>query len=452
MKFNAQHDARAYQDFHPPQIRLQQTAPSPQGRRVVWALLLFLAFLLLWALLGRLDIVAVADGKLVPANYLQIVQPSEAGIVKEILVREGERVAAGQVLMRMDPLITEAELGAVATEHMRQRLQLARIDAELTGGLLVAPKDAPSGLVQEVKTKYQANRAALATTLAEERARLARTQQELAAARQQKARLEAVLPHYLAQDKAYEQLVKDGFAGALMGGDKRRQRIEKEQELATQVHLVAAALAGIVQSQAKLRQIEADYLRSLHVERVQVQSQLNNLAMELEKLQHRRALLELKAPREGAIKDLATHTVGTVVQPGTVLASLVPQEDRLKVEVWVSNADIGFVRVGQAVKLKFAAYPFQRYGMGHGTVEHIGADAMTEQAARDAGLSSHNAQPLRFRALVKLESPMLEMNGRQFALTAGMQTTAEILLGQRTVAQYLLSPVLRAWHEAARER
>ncbi|KAF7598368.1 MAG: secretion protein HylD [Candidatus Dactylopiibacterium carminicum] len=447
-----QHVHRDHQDFHPPLIRLQHSAPHPQGRRVLWMLLGLLVFLLSWALLGRLDIVAVAEGKLVPATYLKIVQPPEEGIVKEILVHEGETVRAGQTLMRMDALITDADLDAISTEHMRKALQLARIDAELIGKSLQPEVQAPVMLVRETRAQYRANRDALAATLAEEHSRLVKAQQELAAARQQQERLEAVLPHYREQDMAQEKLVKEGFAGGLIGSDKRRERIEKEQELATQGHLIASARASIEQSQKKLKQIEADYLRQLHAERNEAQAQIDKLGKELEKQQHRRELLELKAPQEGVIKDLATHTSGTVVQPGTVLASLVPREEKLKAEVWVSNEDIGFVRPGQPVKLKFAAYTFQKYGMGHGMVEHVSADAQSEEEARDKGLQGSGQSPLRYKALVMLDGGALETDGVKYPLSVGMQTTVEILLGDRTVAEYLLSPVKKAWHEAGRER
>ncbi|MDE2271808.1 MAG: HlyD family type I secretion periplasmic adaptor subunit [Xanthomonadaceae bacterium] len=419
---------------------------------MLWAILALVVFLIVWALVGRLDIVAVADGKLVPASYLKIVQPSEAGIVKEILVREGEAVRAGQVLMRMDALITTADLDAITTEYARKRLALARIGAELTGKPFQTDVQAPAALIRETGAQYQANRDALAAALAEERSRMVKAQQELAAARQQKERLEAVLPHYREQDKAYEKLVKEGFAGSLMGSDKRRERIEKEQELATQGHLIASAQASIDQSQRKLKQIEADYVRQLHAEGNEARAQIDRLAKEQEKQQHRRELLELKAPQNGVIKDLATHTSGTVVQPGTVLASLVPREEKLKAEIWVSNEDIGFVRAGQPVKLKFAAYPFQKYGMGLGTVEHVSADAQSEAEARDKGLTAVGQRPLRYKALVTLAANALEIDGVKYPLSVGMQATAEILLGDRTVAQYLLSPVQKAWHEAGRER
>ena len=440
-----------HQAFHPPLIRLQQVAPNPQSQRVLWSLLALLVFLLVWATVGRLDIVAVAEGKLVPASYLKIVQPSEAGIIKEILVHEGETVQAGQVLMRMDALITNADLDAIATEYARKRLQLARIDAEISGKELSPNASAPETLFNEATAQYQANQEALSAALAEERSRLLKAQQELAAARQQKERLNAILPYYREQEKAYERLVKDGFVGGLMGSSKRRELIEKEQELVTQGYLIASAQASINQSQKKLEQIEADYLRQLHTERSEAQAQFDKLAKEVEKQQYRRELLQLRAPQSGVIKDLAPHTTGTVVQPGTVLTSLVPKEEKLKVEVWLSNEDIGFVRVGQPVKLKLAAYPFQKYGMAHGTVQYISADAQSEEEARDKG-AMNGQQPLRYKTLVALDKSTLNMNGISYPLTVGMQTTAEILLGDRSVAEYLLSPIQKAWHESARER
>lgn len=437
--------------FHPPLIRLQQQAPSPIGRRVLWCLLALLVFLVVWASLGRLDIVAVAEGKLVPQDYLKIVQPSEAGIVSAILVREGQTVHQDQVLMRMDALSAEADLNALGTERGRKRLALRRLDAELAEQALRITPDDPPPLAQEATARQQANQAALASALAEERSRMLKAQQELAAAQQQSQRLQAVMPHFQAQETAYAQLADQGFTGQLMVSDKRRERIEKEQELATQQHVIASARASTDQSVKKLEQIRAEHRQRLHSERAETRSQLERLEADWQKQQHRHALMELRAPHEGIVKELATHTVGTVVQPGTVLATLVPQQAPLKVEVWVSNDDIGFVRPGQPVKLKFAAYPFQKYGMAQGEVQWVNADAQTEEAARQSAANGSTPTP-RYKATVTLREADLVRDDKRHELTAGMQAQAEILLGQRTVMQYLLSPVQRAWHEAGRER
>jgi HlyD family secretion protein len=445
-------------EFAPPLLRLQETAPNPLGRTVLWTILILVACLIIWALIGQLDIVAVAEGKLVPQSYVKIVQPSEAGIVKEILVREGQTVKAGQVLMRMDALITEADATALATESARKRMALRRIDADLSGApFRIAAGDA-ADLAREIEAQHRANRAALDAALAEEHSRLVKAGQDLAAAEAVRDKLVATLPHYREQDKAYDKLVRDGFAGHIMGSDKRRERIEKEQELKTQLHVIESARAAMQQSEKKLTQIAADYRRQLHAERNETQAAVDKLGQEIAKQTHRQDQLELRAPQDGIVKDLATHTAGTVVQPGTVMLTLVPQSDGLRAEVWVANEDIGFVHPGQTVKLKFAAFAFQKYGMGEGVVEHVGADAADGSANGAAGNSAPpgagnaRAMPLVYKALVRLNAMSLESNGERFRLTAGMQTQAEILLGTRSVAEYLLSPVQQAWHEAARER
>jgi HlyD family secretion protein len=439
-------------DFSPPLLRLQESVPNPLGRKVLWALLILLVLLAVWAVAGRLDIVAVAKGKLVPQSYVKIVQPAESGIVKEILVKEGDTVRAGQVLMRMDTLITDADAKSIQADLQGKRLALRRVDAELADAAFQAqPGDSPH-LLAAAQSQFRANRAAFQAALAEEKSRLAKARQDLAAALEIQRKFSAVLPHYREQEKAFEKLGKDGFAGGVLVSDKRRERIEKEQELATQDHMIESARAGVQQSEMKLVQIDSDYRRQLHVERGEAQRAFDQLSQELAKQTHRKELLELKATQDSVVKELATHSVGTVVQPGTVLVTLVPNDETLRAEVWLTNDDIGFVRQGQAVRLKFAAFPFQKYGMVQGTVEHIGADSVESADNGVAPGKPGASQPSTFKALVTLKSAALEADGARFPLSAGMQANAEILLGTRTVLEYLLSPVQKAWHEAARER
>lgn len=441
-------------DFSPPLLRLQETMPNPLGRKVLWAMLILLVALVVWALVGRLDIVAVAEGKLIPQSYVKIVQPAESGIVKEILVREGDAVRAGQVLMRMDTLLTDADSKSIDADFQRKRLTLRRMDAELAGQPFVIQAGDPPHLAAEVQAQYRANRAAVQAALAEEKSRLAKAHQDLGAAQEIQRKFSAVLPHYRDQEKAFEKLGKDGFAGGVMVSDKRRERIEKEQELNTQTHMIESARAGVQQSEMKLVQIDSDYRRQLHTERNEAQGAFDKLAQELAKQRHRKELLELKATQDSIVKDLATHSTGTVVQPGTVLLTLVPANETLRAEVWLTNEDIGFVKKGQQVKLKFAAFPFQKYGMVHGVVEHIGADSVDAAAGADSAPNARAApvSGLTYKALVSLKAARLEADGERFPLSAGMQANAEILLGTRTVLEYLLSPVQKAWHEAGRER
>jgi HlyD family secretion protein len=443
-------------DFQPALLRIQDKPPAPLAGWMLRLLIGLLAGIALWAVFGQLDIVAVADGKLVPSSYLKIVQPAEQGIVKEILVREGDKVREGQVLIRMDAALAQADERALQSDFQTKQVALRRIDAQLGGKPLTRAKDDSPEHFAQAEAQYAANLRAYENALAQERSLLEKARNDLAAAQGTKAKLEQVLPHYIEQEKAFEKLNRDGFAGRVMANDKARERIEKEQDLRTQEFVIRSSAALIAQSEAKIAQITADYRRQLQAERVETANQLERARQELAKLEHRQGLLELRAPQEGIVKDLATYTAGTVVAPGTILMTLVPEGDKLVAEVWVSNQDVGFVRRGQDVKVKLAAFQFQKYGMVEGRVLHINADATEAPSAntRSDALAGRDRPmgPLAFRALVELKTQELAADAARHALAPGMQVSSEIHLGTRSILEYVLSPVQKAWHEAARER
>ena len=215
------------------------------------------------------------------------------------------------------------------------------------------PGDPPAAYAQ-VKAQHAANVRAFENALAQERSVGERARHDLAAAEAVQTKLLQVLPHYREQENAFERLARNGYVGRLIESEKRRERVEKEQDLRAQESLIASARATIAQSDARIAQIGADYRRQLLAERAELAPQAARLREEVSKQAHRHGLLELRAPQAGIVKDLATHTPGTVVAPGTILMTLVPLGENLRAEVWVANADAGFVRAGQEAKLKLA--------------------------------------------------------------------------------------------------
>lgn len=443
-------------EFRPAIVQLQEKPPSPLGRTVLKVVAVLFCGLLLWAAVGQLDIVAVAEGKLVPQTYLKIVQPAEQGIIREILVKEGQFARQGQILMKMDAVLSTAEGKSLSSEYHRLQLAMRRIDAELAGRPLARAEDDPADLFAQVSAQYHTNRSAYASALAEQQSVLEKAVQEKASAQEIRNKLEKTLPHYREQEKAYSDLLKTGTVARLQAAEKERERIEKEHDLRTQEYTIKSAEAAIAQAGKKAAQITADYRRQLQVERVEAMGQFEKIRQELAKQQHRHGLLELKAPQDGVVKDLATHTVGTVVTPGTILMTLVPRDEPLQAEVWVTTGDIGFVRTSQPVKVKLSAFTFQKYGMLDGTVDQVSADSSENQGQASSGNgvapTARSAAPLHYRTLVSLTEQRLVADGQNHKLTPGMQVTAEIKLGTRTVLEYLFSPVSKAFQEAGRER
>ena len=444
-------------DFAPSMVQLQQRPPAPLGRTVLRVVAILFVCIILWAVFGKLDIVAVAEGKLVPKTYLKIVQPSEQGIVKEILVKEGQAVTKGQLLMRMDAVLSTAEGKTLTSEFHRLGLALRRIDAELGGRPLVRQNEDPQELFAQVLAQYNTNLQANRSAIDEQQSVLERAKQDMASAQEIKNKLEQTLPHYREEEKAYEDLFKSGTVAKLQYMEKQRERIEKEHDLKTQEYTIKSNQALMAQAQKKIAQIMADYRRQLQTDRVENMGQLEKIRQELAKQQHKHGLLELKAPDDGVVKDLATHTPGTVVTPGTILMTLVPKEEPLQAEVWVTNEDIGFVRPGQPVKIKLSAFTFQKYGMLDGRVDQVSADSSESQgqaAIADPNISTppKDSSRLRYKTIVALDSQQLVAEGKKHRLTPGMQVSAEIKLGTRSVLEYLFSPVTKAFQEAGRER
>ena len=445
------------QDFSPSLLRVQSQPPAPFARAMLHLLLVLLFALILWAAFGKLDIVATAEGKLIPQTYVKIVQPFEQGLISEILVSEGQHVQAGQILMRLDTTLSDADGKAINADYLVKQIALRRIDAELADKEFKRQPADPEALYNESLAQYRANRLAYQTALAEERSVLDKTQSDLAAAGQARTKLIETLPHYREQAKAYADMAKDGYVSRLAATDKEREHIEKEQDLKTQEHIIVSAQATLAASSRKLEQISADYRQRLQAERADISGKLDKTQAEYAKQQYRHELLELKASQDGIIKDVATHTIGTVISPGTILMTLVPKDEILRAEVWVSNEDVGFIHQGDPTKIKFASYQFQKYGMVDGQVAHLSADA-TDNTQQGAGQSapptakSPNGQAFAYRALVDLKAQELIVDGVRHALSPGMQVTAEIHLGTRTILEYLLSPVMGAFQEAGRER
>ncbi len=441
-------------DFAPGLLGVQENPPAKLPRTVLYSVITLFCILLLWAHFGKVDIVASAEGRLVPQTYVKIVQPAEAGIVQEILVREGQSVEAGEVLMRMDANLTEADARAIHGELEFKRLELRRINAELSGAPMRRETGDSPDLFTHVASQYAAHRQAYEDALSQERAIINKTRHDRQAAEELARKLRETVPIYRNSAAAFEKLGKEGFYSRLAVEEKQRDRIEKEQDQRAQDATVASLRSAIAASEKKLAQITSNYRSELQNERVETESQVWRLREELTKIKHKAGLLSLRAPQGGVINDLATHTVGTVVSPGTVLMSLVPHNEPLQAEVLVKNEDVGFVHEDQRVKVKFAAYPFQKYGMIDGTIALVGPDAadIPGKAAKSSAEVPDSASGLRYKALVRLDTQYLETDGNRLRFSPGMQVIAEIHQGQRTVMEYLLSPVQKAWQEAGRER
>jgi HlyD family secretion protein len=446
--------------WHDPLALIDATAPSRPARSVLWTVSALVLVMLVWANFGQLDIIASAEGKLVPQTLLKVVQPAEPGIVEALLVNEGERVKAGQVLVRLNPTIANATRSGIAADLASEHMQERRIVAELNDRPMPMQAGDDPGLYTQVASQFRAHRHALLEGLEQEQALLHKAEHERKSAAELLAKLDETVPTYRKAADAFAKLEKEGFLGGLAAADKQREAIEKAKDLAAQRATVDAMDATIAAQQKRVSQMLSNNRAELERELAARRARIAQLEPTLRSSAYREGLMELRAPQDGVIKDLATTTIGAVVQPGSVVLTLIPKDELLYADVAIKNEDIGFVRVGQSAQIKLATYPFQRYGMLHGKVIQISADTTEARAIGVAANSRVLADDPReappgavYKARVQLDGQVLrDPQGNRLGLTAGLQAVAEINQGKRTVMEYLLSPVQKTISEAARER
>jgi hemolysin D len=435
-------------DFRPDLLTIQHSPPSAWPRGLLLAVVALLGGLVLWAIFAKLDVVATAQGRLVPISFTKVVQPAEAGVVLDILVKDGDVVKAGQVLLRLDARLAQSEMAGLGKDVAIKRLTLRRIEAELADRPFSPQSGDPPEVAAQVEAQFRARRQSYLDAQAQETEALNKAKADLAGANQVLSKLRQTVPLYRQSAEAYDKLLKEGFVGEVAANEKKREFVEREQDFKAQESNVLSLKAVIAGSEKKLTSIRSSYRSQLENERIDTATQLNKSSQELDKSTIRSGLLEIKAPNDGVVKDLAVTTKGAVVQAGALLLNVVPKDEPVQAEVLLSNEDVGFVAVGQKAQVKVAAYPFQKYGLIEGKVTLLAADSS------DPKQQQATQQPqLSYRALVTLSSQALTApNGEKLALSPGMLISAEIHQGQRTVLEYLLSPVQKVGAEAARER
>jgi len=435
-------------EFLPAALEVLERPASPLGRAVLWAILALLGCALTWSVLGEVDVVAVARGKVIPAGRVKVVQPLETAVVRRILVGEGERVAAGQLLIELDATTPSADRERLEAELDSVRLGIARIDA------LVAALDRPARAPQlgtpagaapvavalharRLAREYAAYRAQERELLARERERHA----ELAATRMRIEQLDATLPLVEEQAQALRLLAERKLAPRLEWLEIERTRIEHVKERSVRAQELGRLESSIASARGARAAYRAGFERDLLAELAALGLRARTLEQELAKVRRRERLGRLTAPVAGVVQALSVHTVGAVVTAAETLVVIVPDGQPLVVEAWVENKDIGFVHVGQAAEVKLDPFPFTKYGTLAGRVAHLSRDALPDERLG-----------LVYRAQVEVEVTHVEVDGERVAVAPGMAAVVEVKTGRRRLIEFLLSPLLRYRDESARER
>ncbi|WP_010542651.1 HlyD family type I secretion periplasmic adaptor subunit [Sphingomonas elodea] len=434
-------------EFLPAALEIIERPVSPTARMTGRVMLAGLAITGAWLAIGRVEVVAPTQGRIAPIGETKIVQSPESGIVRRILVGEGQKVTKGQVLITLDPTMSAADAAQARVALVSAQLDAARnqaiIDAlDGRGFRFAAPADASAAEVETHRGLARARLAQIEAILATGRSDSGAAVSAAAEAQAQVRKLEQSLPLLEQQIAANEAMAAKGYVSKLRVVEMRRQLISERQDL-------TAARASVARLGQQSRSASSQSVRTREEARAQVlqelvkaQDDVRARTEEVAKASLRSSFRELRAPVSGTISQLQVHTEGGVIEGAKPLLSLVPDNARLEAEVMVENGDIGFVRTGMPVKVKLQAFPYTRYGMIPGTVVGISPEAVQ---VRDG-------QPPVYKARIALDRGYILANGARVPLRPGMVASADIVTGKRTLLSYLVGPMLETGSDALHER
>ena len=432
------------QEFLPATLAIQERPPSPLGRLIHWSIILLSVTALAWAALSRVEILAVAQGRVIPGGMSKKIQPLERGVVHAIHVREGQRVEQGALLIELEEgeLIAQREkLRAERSSLLADQNRFRELVNLLDSGENATPSNhlipATEGriqqrLLQEAFDEYQKGREAIENRILQRQAEITGT-----LARIEKQR--ALLPLVGKRLQNLKVLMQQQMAPEQQYLELDQKHLEARQELKYQNSLLRRQKASLAGSRLELERLEGstrhDWLQRME----EARRRQAVIDQELAGIESRIANRSLRAPVNGRVQQLSAHTLGGVVSPAEQLMVIVPDQHELLIEAMLANKDIGFVTEGQNAEMKVEAFPFTRFGTLKARVSSISRDAV-----------EHPRLGLVYTMYLRLFDA--KQRQKEVQLTPGMKATAEIKTGHRRLIEYFLSPLMRYRDESLWER
>ena len=434
-------------EVQPDAVELEERPPPAVARLTLYGVTALIACAVTWAAVFSVDEIVVAPGKLITTKPTIVVQPLETSIIRSIDVAAGDIVHAGQPLATLDATFTQSDADQAQTKLSALEAQVERSEAELAGTDYT--KQAGNGADERLQSQLFAQRRAYYI------AQLQNYDQQIAgqaAVKQSSEAQETVLRDRratLAQIEDVRQTLYNQQTGSLLNLlTSRDARLDVDANLANISGSGVEAEHAMAKIAADRQAFIEDFRRATMEQLVEFRSKRDEAAEELKKIQLRRNMITLTAPADAVVLDLAQRSIGSVVREAEPIVTLVPLNVPLEAEVSINARDIGHIQTGEPTRIKFDAYPFQKFGTASGTIRMVSRDAFPADPKGEA--TGAAALPF-FKARVLLADKALQASGEPVHLLPGMTVTAEIKVGRRRILSYFMYPLLRGLDDAIRE-
>ena len=434
-------------EFLPAILEVTETPPSPTGRLVMWSILVLIVVGLVWAFLGHINEVAVANGKVIPSGQAKTVQVKNKGIIKEILVEEGQQVQEGDTLVVLDPTTADADYDSLKKRAAYYKLDIQRLTAELSNQPFTPEED------EDLEAHDLAAEIALYQSRTSDHQTQRQSRQEVID--QRKAKLQATQTTYekyadalkIAQEKERRlvELKEQNAISEFQLLEQQKETIEYAKNAQAERESLSSIQAEIAEAEQNLANVDAAYRKDIMTALVEAKKEYYSVTESIKKADEDARMATIVAPSSGRVYNLSVHTVGGIVTDAQPLMQIVPEDVTLEFEVYADNKDIGFIKQGMEAEVKVETFNFQKFGMIKADVEEISADAANEP--------NDVEKYKKFKLILKpTEKNTVDVFGEEVPLAVGMNVSAEIKIKEKRIVDFFLDPFRRYTSEALRER
>ena len=430
-------------EFLPAALEVVETPPSPLGRSVLWLLFIFILIVVIWVMVGQVDEVAIAPGKIIPTGNVKTIQAEDKGVVKGIFVKDGQKVSKGELLIELDTTITAADVARIKREVAYYSLEIDRLLAEQSGSSFI-PQQYPSLDPKDIayqQNLYQTRLAEYNTKLLMAKALVMQNEADLATTKAGYKKQVELFAIAKEKEDLLLRLAQEDASTTFVVLDYQAKRIEIEEDINAQASEINRKQWNLIQAQEQLNSIVAERNKDISTSLMEDRKQLSIYSEELKKAEEKDRLSKIVAPIDGRVAQLSIHTVGGVVTEAQPLLEVVPEDAVLQVEAFVANKDIGFVSIGQSAEVKIETFNFQKFGTVDATVVEISPDAIEDKEKGRV-----------YRVVLEIDKNSFDVNGKEVALSPGMTATGEIKIRQKRIIEFFLDPFKQYQSEALRER
>lgn len=418
-------------EFRPLLIEIEEKPTSPLGRGLLWTILAFMVITTLWLFLAKIDIVVTARGQVIPTGEIKVLQPIETGVISSISVVEGEYVTKGQILMAIDPSVTDTNL-----DSKLKNLELLDVETARLMALIEDKKFNPSKITNDKdllatqKLIFDTKRVGYHQQIQLIKEQINQVNYQINASKQEIKRAYKLSESSNEREKRLME-VKDLITQQEYDV-VHKEVIEYEEQALSKVYEINKLHAKLSELAEQKLLITQDYHNKLLEELTLKRKEATMLKVEIKSIKFRQSKQHLKSPVDGYVGKLHVHTVGGVVTPAEKLITVIPKNAPLIIKATVLNQDSGFVKKGMETSIKIDTFNFQKYGMIHGIVSHKSDDSVDDEKLGPV-----------YEIYIEPKEHFLTVNGEKVFLRSGMSVTAEMKVGKRRVIEFFLYPLIK---------